>query len=300
MQTLAGFNKGTRYLLTYIDIFSKYFQVRAIKNKTTVVVTAALKDILDNMPASWRPKTLQSDNGSEFKNYFESMLHDRGIKTIHSLAYSPQSQGSVERVNRLLKSAIFALMDRNKTKQYLQYLEPLAENFNTSQHGTTGYKPLDIMNSMPLSDQMIEHIQDRMRTRIKHTVQSDREYEVGDIVRVALTTEAAIRRDKFRKRIKANWSTGVFEIYSISDPVTAGTQKQYLLKNLTTNRKSIKRYWNYQLQPATIPDEEIQEEEINYEDEEDLVPERIPPHPLIRVPRSRELSAQALRNIARD
>ena len=119
---------------------------------------------------------------------------------------------------------------------------------------------MELMTHIPLHDDLIKEIQSRMRTKIKHTVQSDYMYEVGDLVRVALTTDAAVRRDKFRKRIKANWSSDVFEIYSISTPVTAGTQPQYLLKNLTTNRKSIRRYWNFQLEPSSMPESDSDSE----------------------------------------
>jgi transposase InsO family protein len=299
MQKMSGANRNVRYLLTYVDIFSKYSQIRALKNKTTIAVTAAMKDILDDMPASWRPRTLQLDNGAEFKQHFEDMLSTYGIKKIHSLAYSPATQGSVERYNRQVKSAIFSLMDRNKTSSYLEYLEPLIENFNTSIHGTTGYRPLDIMESMPLSDEMISFIQDRMRTRVKHTVQGESLFDVGDIVRVALTTEAAVRRDKFRKKISANWSTGVFEVYSVSEPTTAGTQRQYLLKNLETNRKSIKRYWAFQLQNATIPESESESESEDDNDEilNDPQPVRPRVEPHDRPSRVRAPSAAQLNNI---
>ena len=260
MQKLSGFNKGVRYLLTYVDIFSKYCQVRTLKNKTAIAVTDAMKDILEDMPAKYRPRTIQADNGSEFQTVFEAALQKRGIKTIHSLAYSPSTQGSIERFNRTIKSAIFTLMDRQKTKDYIQFLNPLIDNFNSTKHGTTGYTPMELMTHMPLHEDLIKEIQSRMRTKIKHTVQSDYMYEVGDLVRVALTTDAAVRRDKFRKRIKANWSSDVFEIYSISTPVTAGTQPQYLLKNLTTNRKSIRRYWNFQLEPSSMPESDSDSE----------------------------------------
>src|SRR5690606_33547209 len=61
---LTGYNDHRRYILTYVDLLSKYAAARAITKKTATNVNAALQDILDSMPAFWRPKTISSDNGS--------------------------------------------------------------------------------------------------------------------------------------------------------------------------------------------------------------------------------------------
>jgi hypothetical protein len=85
-------------------------------------------------------------------------------------------------------------------------------------------------------------------------------------------------------------------VYSISQPTTAGTQPQYLLKNLQTNRRSTKRYWAYQLQDATNADQEeddVVEEEDGETDEPAAVPIPIPPRQQPqreRAPTSRVLS----------
>ena len=249
---------------------------------------------------------MQSDNGGEFSTTFEAALHERNIKTIHSAPYAPQTQGAIERFNRTLKSAMFELMSRKQDARYIQYIPALVENFNNTRHGTTGFKRIDIMQNMPVSQNMIELIHDRMRNKIKRSTQHEIKFEVGDHVRVAVTIESAVRKvERFRKKITANWSREVFEIYSKSDPETAATQPQYLLKNLTTNRKSKKRYFGYQLQQIPDPGEIISEEsdedvgsdeeQESEESESDPEPAQLPPR---RSARAWQPSQEALRHFA--
>ena len=48
MQLVSKFNKGFRFLLCVIDIFSKYAWVVPLKNKKRVSIVNALQKILDD------------------------------------------------------------------------------------------------------------------------------------------------------------------------------------------------------------------------------------------------------------
>ena len=254
MSAYAGFkgNKRTHYCLTYVDTFSKFCACQPLPNKTAKAVCKGMEAILDSMPESWRPKTIQADNGGEFQTLLNDMLNKRGIKLIHSSAYNPTSNSHVERFNRTLKSSVFEYMTRHNTKVYVPILPSLITNFNNTIHGTTKLTPLQIMQADE-TPKMIEEIQERIRKRVKQNsvVSKMPALKEGDFVRVANNTEAAIRRQTFRKKIGANWSTTVFQIYKISEPVNYGIQQQFLLKNMDTGVKSRKRYWAYQLLPTT-------------------------------------------------
>jgi len=269
-------------------LLSKYSAARPIKNKTQVNVTRALEDILDSMPQKWRPKTIQADNGSEFQVGMANALKARGIKLIHSQPYNPRSQGAVERLNKSIKMALFNLMARNESYRWVDFLEPLIENLNNSKHESTGYRPLDLMERPELQKETIAEIHERMeRRRPKHPEKLHHVYALGDFVRVALVTESAIRKQQFRKKIMNNWSKEVYQIYSISEPEAAGTQPQYLLKNLTTNRKSRKKYWGYQLQltdAASIQDDHS-DAGVSEPEEERFVQQEQPPQPVQGPPR---------------
>jgi hypothetical protein len=50
------------------------------------------------------PKTIISDRGSQFVAHFWEQLHaSHGTHLIHSLAYHPQTDGQIERVNQILE-----------------------------------------------------------------------------------------------------------------------------------------------------------------------------------------------------
>ena len=48
MQLISKYNKGIRYLLCVIDLFSKYSWVVPLKEKKVVTITNAFQSILDN------------------------------------------------------------------------------------------------------------------------------------------------------------------------------------------------------------------------------------------------------------
>lgn len=75
MQPYAKENKGNKYILTLIDIFSKKAYAVPLKNKTGLVVTQAIKTILPK-----GVKNIHSDNGGEFFNkHFKEFVKSQNI-----------------------------------------------------------------------------------------------------------------------------------------------------------------------------------------------------------------------------
>ena len=71
MQLINKFNKGFRFLLCAIDIFSKYTRVVPLKDKKGISIVNALlmQKILDK--SGRKPNEIWVDKGSEFYNdYF--------------------------------------------------------------------------------------------------------------------------------------------------------------------------------------------------------------------------------------
>ena len=65
LSTLRSRNKGNRYLLGCIDVFSKYAWVVPLKSKSAKDVLQGLKKILKD---GRKPRKLQTDMGGEFTN----------------------------------------------------------------------------------------------------------------------------------------------------------------------------------------------------------------------------------------
>ena len=66
MQLINKFNKGFRFLLCVIDIFSKYAWVVPLKDKKGITITDALQKVLKE--SDGKPNKIWVDKGSECYN----------------------------------------------------------------------------------------------------------------------------------------------------------------------------------------------------------------------------------------
>ena len=87
MQLLTKYNKGIRFLLCVIDIFSKYAWVVPLKDKKGISIVKAFQSILKQ--SNKKPNKIWVDKGSEFYNaYFIKLLRDNNI-----VMYSTHNEG---------------------------------------------------------------------------------------------------------------------------------------------------------------------------------------------------------------
>ena len=68
MQLISKFNKGFRFLLCVIDIFSKYAWVAPLKDKKGVSIVNAFQKVLNK--SGRKPNKIWVDKGSGFYNSF--------------------------------------------------------------------------------------------------------------------------------------------------------------------------------------------------------------------------------------
>jgi len=76
-----GVNKGYRYLLTVIDLFSRYAWAKPIKDKTGKEVKRAFQEIFAK---GRKPQRLQTDEGLEFLNRHVQHLLNLENKVFYS------------------------------------------------------------------------------------------------------------------------------------------------------------------------------------------------------------------------
>ena len=107
MPLISKFNKGFRFLLCIIDIFSKYAWVVPLKDKKGVSIVDAFQKILDD--SNRKPNKIWVDKGSEFyNNSFKKWLKDNNIEM-----YSAHNEGKsvvAERFIKTLKTKIYKYM----------------------------------------------------------------------------------------------------------------------------------------------------------------------------------------------
>ena len=124
-------NKGFTFLLTCIDVFSKYAWVIPLKNKTGVSVVEAFKIIFQER----LPKRLHTDRGTEFLNKLsEKFLKDNNVKLYY--VESELKASVVERFNRTLKEKMWRFFTFLEEKNYIDVLSKFVHALvkpNTSQ-----------------------------------------------------------------------------------------------------------------------------------------------------------------------
>ena len=87
MQLISKFNKGFRFLLCVIYIYSKYTWVIPLKDKKGIAITNAFQEILNE--SNRKPNKIWVDKGSEFYNgTIKSWLEKNDIET-----YSTHNEG---------------------------------------------------------------------------------------------------------------------------------------------------------------------------------------------------------------
>ena len=78
IQKYSKWNKGIKYLLTVIDVFSKYGWIEPLKDKKTERVSSAFEHIFKK--SKRKPEKLWTDKGSEFiSKHFKDFLKKNNI-----------------------------------------------------------------------------------------------------------------------------------------------------------------------------------------------------------------------------
>ena len=131
MQAILEFKNGVKYLLTVIDVFSRYVWMVPLKTKTGLEVTNALKKIFQYRKGS----KLWVDRGREFYN-----KHVQELIPLYSTENEEKSS-VVERRNRTMKEKMFKYFSANSTKKYIDILDRLVEDYNNIRHSSTGFTP---------------------------------------------------------------------------------------------------------------------------------------------------------------
>ena len=100
MQLISKFNKGFRFLLCVIDIFSKYAWVVPLKDKKGISIVNAFQKILKE--SDRKPNKIWVDKGSEFyNNSFKKWLKDNDIEmySIHNEIKSVVTEKFIRTLN---------------------------------------------------------------------------------------------------------------------------------------------------------------------------------------------------------
>ena len=196
MQKLSKWNKGYKYLLTVIDVFSKVAWAEPLKSKSTKDMLTALNRLVARFLKC--PLRVQTDQGTEFlakpvQAWFKQH------KWYHFVSRGDTKASLVERCHRTLKQRMFRYFTAHNTLHWIDVLPQLVMVYNRSFHRSIGMAPLDV------NTQNEAQVWNRLyRARFKRGPKPA--LKVGDKVRLQK------KHRPFKKGYLPGWTEEVFSV----------------------------------------------------------------------------------------
>ena len=156
MQSLSKYDKGYKYLLCAIGLFSKYAWVVPLKDKQGTSIVNTFQKIISKGRKS---NKILVDQCSEFyNNSFKDFLKINNIEM-----YSTYNEGKsvvAKRFIRTLKNKIFKHMTAIPKNVYFDVLDDILNKYNKTVHRTIKMRPIDVT-----SDSYAEYNEDFNKKR---------------------------------------------------------------------------------------------------------------------------------------
>lgn len=212
MKEFANSNKGTKFLLNVIDLFSKYAWSVPLKDKTGESIVEAFNKIT----ITRKPNKLWVDKGKEFYNKaFDKWLQSKNISI-----YSTFNEGKavvIERFNRTMKARMWKYFTAHDTKKYINILDKLIDQYNNNYHSSIKMTPVEASKK-----NNEEAVRNSLYGKI-NIKQKKAKFKIGDRVRIYRY------KSVFEKGYTPNWTTEIFEVYKIQYTIPT----TYLIKDLS-------------------------------------------------------------------
>ena len=209
MQKFSKWNKGVKYLLTVIDVFSKYGWIKPLKDKKTESVSTAFDEIFKKSKP--KPTMLWTDKGSEFiSKHFKEFLKKSKIKLYHT--ENEEKSSIVERWNKTMKNRMWKMFSANNNTVYWDKLEELVDDYNNTKHSSLKMTAIEASKNENEKKVFANLYGDLIYLKPKNPKSS-----IGDKVRIS-----KYKRRVFDKGYTPNWTEEIFTIDKVipTKPVT--------------------------------------------------------------------------------
>ena len=143
---------GKQYIVTVIDLFSRWAEAYAVTRHTAPIVAQVLTD-------NWfcrygMPRRLLSDQGTEFESLLFTELCNRfGIDKLRCSPYKASTNGQIERFHKTMNSVLAKTVDQDH-RNWDRLLPSVMAAYRATIHSSTGYSPNSLIlgheNVMPI------------------------------------------------------------------------------------------------------------------------------------------------------
>ena len=149
----SKFNKGYKWMFNAVDVYSRYAFSVPTKTKDNDDCVAAFRKIMDVMG---KPVNLNTDlEKAILGNEFQAMLKKNGIKHWPVDPERKRTNSIVERFNRTIRSVLQKYFYTRDTKNWVDILPDLLQNYNSTVHTTTKQRPVDVWNGEAENEQKV-------------------------------------------------------------------------------------------------------------------------------------------------
>jgi hypothetical protein len=232
MQKYSDENSGYKYILSVIDVFSKFGWCLELRTKNGREVSGALEEILTSSPC----EVLQTDKGKEFYNASVRNLLQK-LRVRHFSTENDDIKASiVERFNRTIQSKLYRWFTYTNSNKWSSVLRDITTTYNNTRHSATKVSPNDVKQSNPEDIWLNLYAQHSLRKYKKNQLC------VNDFVRISKYKHI------FAKGYDKNWSAEIFVIDKIeqTNPVTYRIRDQ-------KDEKIHGTYYADELQKVVLP-----------------------------------------------
>ena len=208
MQKISKWNKGYKYLLMVLDLFSKYGWIVPLKTKTGLEVSQALASIFREN----KPKMLWVDKGKKYYNRHVLDLLAKDKIEIYSTENEEKSS-VCERWNRTIKTKMYEQFTIQNNTVYIDILPKILSSYNNCKHRSIRMTPKEARKPENYG-KVYFHLYRDLGTR---GAQAKPTFANCDRVRIS-----KYKRQTFDKGYTPNWTEEVFTVDKIqmTHPIT--------------------------------------------------------------------------------
>ena len=288
-------SRGSVYILTVVDLFTKWAEAFPLPNKEAKTVARVLMEQVFCRHGS--PLCLLSDRGLEVDgNVMSEICRLLDIDKMHSTSYHPQTQTACERFHRTLNGMMGKVVSEHQ-KDWDLWLPYIMAAYRSTQHESTNFTPnflvlgretragIDLLygpseNTSPVSsDDFVDEVITRRREAY-HLVREQlgkvaekgkryydlrvrpQRYHVGDKVYFYNPRRYQGKQDKWlRKR------SGPFTVVKLLGPVNVVIQKSSRTRPIITHVEKLSPYYDQEdfspvVQPIVLTEKD-QADDVN-------------------------------------
>jgi hypothetical protein len=238
-------NNGYRWILTSIEILSMYAFTVPVHRKNATTMKDAVSNCLEQFRKHFGKysKFVQFDQGTEFYNKeVKSLLNKHNIELFST--YSDKKAAVVERFNRTLKALMWKYFYSASTYKWLDVLQDLTDNYNSSVNRSIKTRP--------------DSVNESNRTEVWKTLfsrdlgePSEPKFAVGESVRISKY------KSVFTKGYEANFTE---ELFTVTE-VYHGHPNTYTIKD-RAGEPIIGRFYEQELYSAEGREPDLKIEKV--------------------------------------